>query len=120
MEEFIKIEELIDHTREYVNTRVDEAKLALAERSSAVIALVIARSVVSLVFLISLLLASAGASYALGIWLGKTWLGFLIMAAVYFLAGIIVWAARERLIRIPVMNGIIHQLFKNDNNDETD
>jgi hypothetical protein len=38
MEEFIKIETLIDHAKEYVNTRVDEIKLAVADKASDVIA----------------------------------------------------------------------------------
>jgi hypothetical protein len=34
MEELKKVEDLIDHARDYVNTRVDEVKLAMAEKSS--------------------------------------------------------------------------------------
>lgn len=120
MEEYKKIEDLVGHAREYVNVRIDEAKLAVAERSSGVIAMLIARSVVAIVFSGSLLFASVAASYGLGAWLGKTWLGFLLVAAFYFLLGILVWAARERMIRMPVMNAIIHQLFKNDYSDEKD
>lgn len=119
MEEFVKIENLIDHTRDYLNTRVDEAKLALAERSSGVVARIIAVTVVSVVFAVSLLFASAAAAYWLGHSLGRIWLGFLAVAGFYFLAGWIVWSAKERLIRIPIMNSIIHQLFKT-NEDEED
>ncbi len=120
MEEFIKVETLIDHTREYINTRIDETRLKAAEKASGVIALLIARAVVNLVFLFSLFFASVAGAYGLGIWLGKMWLGFLLVAGAYFLAGCIVWAARERLLQIPVMNAIIHQLFKNDDPDEED
>ena len=55
---------------------------------------------------------------ALGQWLNNYWLGFLLVAGLYFLAGLIVWAAKERLIRIPVINAIIRQLFKNDNDEK--
>jgi hypothetical protein len=56
----------------------------------------------------------------LGNWLNKPWLGFLLTGSVYFIIGGIVWAAKDRLIRIPVMDSIIHQLFKNDTPDEED
>lgn len=120
MEELKKIEDLLDHIRSYINTRVDEVKLALAERASAVIALIIARTVVHIFFLLCLLFASIAAAYALGPWLGATWRGFLLVAALYLLLGLVIWAAKERLIRIPVMNAIIQQLFQNNPNDEKD
>lgn len=118
MEEFVKFENLIDHTRDYLNTRVDEAKLTVAERSSAVIARIIAASVASLVFVVSLIFASVAVAWWLGHSWGLVWLGFLAVAGFYFVAGLIVWFARERLIRIPVMNSIIHQLFKTEEDEE--
>lgn len=118
MEEYIKLENLIDHTKEYVNTRIDKAKLTVAEKTSEVVARLIAGAVVTLVFTLCLLFASVAAAYGLGIWLGKIWKGFLLVAGAYFFLGWIVWGARERLIRIPLMNQIIHLLFKNDINNE--
>ncbi len=120
MEELKKAEDLVGHAREYVNTRVDEVKLTVAEKSSRVIAFVIAGSAVSLVFAFCLFFASMALSYELGNLLGKNWLGFLLVAAFYCILGLIVWGAREKLIRIPVMNAIIHQLFKTDVEDEKD
>ncbi|HTI90176.1 MAG TPA: phage holin family protein [Puia sp.] len=118
MEELIKVETLIDHTKDYLHARVDEAKLALAEKASGVISVVITGSVVSLVFVFCLFFSSISAAIALGNWLHKLWLGFLLVGSVYLLLGLIVWAAKDRLIRIPVMDAIIHQLFKNDTDEE--
>jgi hypothetical protein len=120
MEDLKKVEDLFDHTREYVNIRVNEAKLVLAEKTSAIIALIIATAVVNIFFLFCLLFASMAGAFALGHWLKNGWLGFLLVGALYFLIGLIVWAAKERLIRIPIMNGIIQQLFKNDEDNEKD
>ncbi len=120
MEELKKIEDLIDHAKEYVNTRIEEAKLASAEKTSKVIAMLIAAGILSLIFFISLLFASMAASYALDRLWGNAGLGFLLVGAAYFLLAILIWSARERLIRIPVMNAIIHQLFKTEDEDEKD
>jgi putative superfamily III holin-X len=120
MEELKRFEDLFDHAKEYVNTRIDEAKLTTAEKVSGITALLIARSVVSVVFLFCLLFASVAAAYGLGAWLGKIWLGFLEVSAFYLVIGLFVWTAKGWLIRIPVMNAIIHQLFKNDTSDEND
>ena len=118
MEDLKKIENLFDHAREYVNVRVDEAKLGLAEKASAVIAQVIAMIVVNVFFLVSLLFGSIAGALALGRWWGSNWLGFLAVAGVYLLVGILIRASRERMIRLPVMNAIIRQLFKNDEDHE--
>ena len=120
MEEQKKIDDLLGHLRDYINTRIDEARLALAERASAVIALIIARTIVNIFFLLTLLFASIAAAYALGTWLGATWRGFLTVSAGYFLLGLIIWTAKERLIRIPIMNASIQQLFQNNKHDEKD
>ena len=120
MEELKKVEDLLDHAREYVNIRTDEVKLAIAEKVSAVMAMVIATTVVNIIFLLCLIFASAAGAFALGLWLKSYWLGFLLVAAFYFVTGLLVWSAKEKMIRVPIMNAIIRQLFKNNNEDEKD
>jgi hypothetical protein len=114
-EAFTKAEELADHVKEYVNTRVAIAKLDVAEKTSGVIANATAGVVVAVVLVLALIFGSIAGAYALGEWTGRMYWGFLIMAGFYLLAGVVVWNMRERLIRIPVMNAIIGQLFKEDN-----
>lgn len=118
MEEKRRVEELFDHAREYVNIRVDETKLAVAERSSAVLSMVIATAVVNIIFLLCLIFASIAGAIAIGLWLRSYWLGFLLVAGLYLLAGLLIWAGKERLIRQPIMNAIIHQLFKKEEHEE--
>jgi uncharacterized protein YqhQ len=52
--------------------------------------------------------------------LNNTALGFLIVAGFFLLSAVLIRVVKQRIIRIPVMNGIIYQLFKNDENDEED
>ncbi len=120
MEEFVKVETLIDHTKDYLNVRVDEVKLTLAEKAAGVIAVVITGSAISLVFVFCLFFCSVSAAIALGSWLHKPWLGFLLIGSAYFVLGLIAWAAKDKLIRFPVMDVIIRQLFNNEDPDEKD
>ena len=108
---FAKVEELADAVKDYVNTRMESVKLSAAEKSSAIIANVIAVFVVAVVFIFFIIFAGMALAFGLGAWLGSTWLGFLIVAALYLLLGIIVWFARGKIIRMPVMNSMIQQLF---------
>lgn len=116
---FAKVEEMADNIKEYINTRMESVKLSAAEKSSKILANAIAGVIVAIVFFFFIIFAGIALSFGLGEWIGKTWAGFLIVAILYLLIGIIAWAARGRLIRLPIMNTLIQQ-FTNDNDDEED
>ncbi len=109
------IEQLAGDAKDYINTRVEIVKLNAAARISSVTSNLMARIIVAVVFVFFLLFGGIAAGLALGDWLGKTYWGFLAVACFYLLAGIIVWLAREKMIRIPIMNAMIQQLFKENN-----
>ncbi|MGB5007361.1 MAG: phage holin family protein [Ferruginibacter sp.] len=115
---YAKIEELADSVKEYVNTRIESTKLTVAEKSSAIIANLAAGMVVAIVFLFFIIFAGIALALVLGEWIGVNWAGFLIVAGIYLLIAIIVWFARGRLIRLPVMNAMIKQLFGNDDEED--
>ena len=115
---YAKIEELADNVKEYVNTRVESAKLTVAEKTSSVIANLVAGLVVAVVFLFFIIFSSIALSFGLGEWMGKTWAGFLVVAGLYLLIGIVVWTARERIIRLPLMNALIRQLFPSEDEED--
>jgi hypothetical protein len=118
---FAKAEDLADSLKEYVNLRIASLKLTTAEKTSAVIANIIAGAVAVMVLVLFVLFASVALAIGLGTWLESMWAGFLIVAGLYLLMGMVVWAARGKLIRLPVMHAIIQQLFThNDDDDETD
>ena len=115
---FEKAEELAGHVKEYVNLKVDAVKLTVAEKTSSLVANLAAGIVVAVMILFVVIFASIAGAIALSEWLANPWAGFLIVAGIYLLIGIITWAGRGRLIRFPVMNAIIQQLYSNDNDKE--
>jgi energy-coupling factor transporter transmembrane protein EcfT len=117
---FARIEELAAHVKEYVNNRVASVKLGAAEKSSKVVAAIIAAALVGGIFFFFLVFASIALAYALAEWTGRLYWGFLIVAGIYLLMGIIIWLAKERVLRLPIMNAMLRQLFKEETNDEED
>ena len=115
---FERVEELAGTIKEYVNTRIESVKLTAAEKCSAVIANLLAGIIVALVFFFFIIFASIALSFGLGEWIGKTWAGFLIVSGLYLLIGMIVWSARGKIIRLPLMNALIQQLFSTDDDNE--
>lgn len=115
---FSKVEELTDNVKEYVNNKIELAKLNVAEKSSSVLSNLMAGIIVAIVFTLFVVFASVALSLVLGEWLGETWIGFLIVAGIYLLIGLIIWFGREKIIRLPIMNTILQQLFKTDDDNE--
>lgn len=118
MEEILsKAEEMVDHIKEYVDNRTSSMKIKLAEKTSAVTAHIIAFAIVAVIFIFFLVFAGMALAHALADVTGKEWLGYLIVAGIYFITGIIIWFGKEKIIRLPVLNGILKQLFKEDEED---
>ena len=119
-EEFKKIESLVERLREYVNTRVAQVKLSIAEKISKVAGLLISLLLASLIFFLFLVLASIAGAIAIGQQLNNMWLGFLIMAGIIFLIGILLWTLKDKLIRLPIMNMLVKAMFDKETEDEED
>lgn len=117
---FAKIEELADTLKEYADTLIESVKIDIVEKSSDVIANVMAGILIAIVSFSFIVFASMALSFGLGVWIGKTWAGFLLVACLYLLIGIVMWAARGRLIRLPIINTLIQKLFKKSEKYEED
>lgn len=118
---FEKAEDLATSLKAYLDIRINSLKLTTAEKTSAVVANIIAGMAGIFVLLLFVIFASVALAIALGTWLNNGWAGFLIVAGLYLLVGVVVWTARGKLIRLPIMNALIQQLFtQNDDEDETD
>lgn len=100
--------------KEYVTIKMDSIKLDIAEKLSLLLSNLISKIVFLLVLSFFLLFLNLAIAYALGEWLGATSIGFLIVAGFYLFVGLVIWGLREKLIRNPVMNSIISQLFKDE------
>ena len=113
-EEFKKAEDLAMHLKAYVQIEIELFKLTIAEKLSKIIANFLAAMVVMGVLLLFILFVSIALAFLIGEWLEKMSAGFFIVSILYLLIGVISWYAREKLIRIPILNTILSQLFTND------
>ena len=92
------ISEIAKETREYVDLRIDEAKLKLTRGLSTALGQTLSYLLIIAVLVIVLgLLALALLQWLNGL-LGAPW-GTLIVAGVFLIALAILWAARSRLFK---------------------
>ena len=113
-----KAEELAEHVKEYVNNRIDAAKLTTAEKSSKLAATVIASVVVAMFFISFLFFASTALAFVFSKLTGSLSWGFLIVAGIYLLLGALVWLLKDRILQLPIMNAMLQQLFTEEDDDE--
>lgn len=117
---FKKIEELAAHVREYVQNGIAAIKMSAAEKLSALLANILAKAIVAIFFLFFLLFASLSLAFALKSYTGGFASAFLLVAGIYFLLCILVWTGREKLLRQPILQSLLAQLFTQQQNDEED
>jgi energy-coupling factor transporter transmembrane protein EcfT len=117
-ETFKKVEELAEHVKEYVNNRISSMKLSTAEKSSGLLANIIARVIVVLVFVFFVAFVSIALAFFLAKKTGELYWGFLMVAGFYLLLALLVWALKERILRMPIMNAMLEQFFKNEEDEK--
>lgn len=117
---FAHIEDLSEDVRELVNVKLDKVKLSVAEKSSKVLSNLIAGVIVAVVIIFFIIFLSIALAYLLAEYLGSAWAGFLIVSGIYLLMALIVLALKEKMIRMPIMNSMLSQFIREDENDDED
>jgi predicted membrane channel-forming protein YqfA (hemolysin III family) len=110
-QDFKNAETFVDQVKEYVNTRLAQLKLSFAEKTSKVMAVMIAVVMSALVLFLFLLLICIAGAIALGQRLESFWLGFVVVGGIVLIVGLILWIFRDGIIRRPIMNALIKAMF---------
>src|SRR5689334_19210813 len=111
MEFFTKMKELIDSAKMYVDLKLRELKLEMAERVSTIVADITAGIMLLLFGIMFVFFIGVWAALFLNRLLTSGHLGFLIVGCAWLIAGLIIFAARNHLIRRPVRDRIIEKVM---------
>ncbi|MEO6961349.1 MAG: phage holin family protein [Puia sp.] len=109
---FISIKSLIEKSQDYLETKIEIAKLKTVDKSSdALSSLVVLMSMIFLGLLCFLFISIALALY-LGFLLGSAYTGFLIVGGFYGIVLWILYLLRDKWIKTPVTNLLIKKMLK--------
>ncbi len=105
------IENLIERTKSYAETRFSIIKLKAVDKTSDFAATAISYVVATIIFLIVFIFINVGLAYWIGKALGGVHYGFFIVGAFYAVIGLILLKSKDKWIKIPIANGMIKKLF---------
>jgi hypothetical protein len=106
------IESLLERAVDYGKTSYEIVKLKTLDKTSDIVSTIIPHSIVFVLFASFLLFINFGLAIWLGEVLGKTYFGFLVVAAFYLITGLIVHFFFHKRIKNLVWNYIVKQMLK--------
>ncbi|RYF89799.1 MAG: hypothetical protein EOO03_05160 [Chitinophagaceae bacterium] len=98
---------VIEKSRDYVETRIDLARLKITEKTSDVISDLASKLILIAIASVFVLMLNVGIALWLGELLGKNYYGFFVLAGFYALVALVSYLLREKWIEEPVTNAII-------------
>lgn len=113
-----EISQLSDHLREYIGIRRELFELKLWDKLFSTASAAITWTIIGLLGIICLFMLSAAAAYLIGAALGKTWLGFLIVAGGYGVIATVLFLGRDAFIQKPLTNKFIDNAVNDDDDDD--
>ncbi len=106
------IKSLIDKSKDYLDTRIELARLKTIDKSADVLSSVVV--IVFMIFIGSLFIVfgSIGVALLLVKWLGAYSYGFFIVGGAYAVILLLIYFQREKWIKLPISNGLIQKMLK--------
>lgn len=111
MPEEIKMDELSDDLKKYINTNYELVKLQAAERASVLGSGFISWAVIGFVVILFVFFLSLCAGFYLSYVLHNVYAGFVIVAGFYLLVGLVLVVWRKKLLEGPLREKIVRLIF---------
>lgn len=105
------IENLFDRIEDYGRTTLELSKLKIVESSIKVTTKIISKLSVVVIISLAILIFSIGFALYLGDLLGKSYYGFMIIAATYLIGGIVLHFFLNKWLRKPIGDLIISEVL---------
>lgn len=105
------IESLFGQSKEYAVNRLELYKLKAVDKTSTVASLVVAGIALFIIGFIFFIVLNIGIALLIGDLIGKYYLGFLILAALYAIAGFVLFKGRNKFFKTPITGMLIRKFL---------
>jgi len=106
------VEILMKQSGELLDTRVELTKLKMLRSATGIVSEAVAKSTVFIFLLVGYIALNISLALLLGEWLGKAYLGFLIMAAINLIVGLVILKSGGAGMKTTIQNWLISAVFK--------
>lgn len=107
-----QIDSVVEGIEQYAKTNIELAKLTVVDKVADGVSSMagwVAFGVAMILFFITL---NFGVALWIGESIGKTYVGFLIVAGFYAFVGLIIFLIKDKFIKKPLNNSLINQMLK--------
>lgn len=108
----ILIEMLYDKFEQYTKTSVELYKLKAIDKTTDVLATLIAKLVLAVFFTLFFILITIGLALYIGDLLGKSYLGFFVLALIYGIIALILKINSKKILENRLNDYLVKQFFK--------
>jgi len=105
------IESLFSESKEYASDRLELYKLKAVDKTSNIASSIVAGIALFIVFFIFFTVLNIGIALLIGDLVGKSYLGFLILAALYAIAGLVLLKGRNKFFKTPITGMLIRKFL---------
>jgi hypothetical protein len=106
------IKTLIDKSKDYLDTKIELAKLRTIDKSADVLSTVVVMVSMILVAFFFIFFISVAFAMWLGRSLGSYHYGFFIVGGFYAIILLVIYVQRGKWIKTPIANGLINKMLK--------
>ena len=103
---------LVDDAGRYIKAKTELWKLKAVDKTTEIATALISKLLFILIGFIAVIALNTGMALLIGKWLGEAYYGFFIVAGFYLLLGIVLYAARDSLIKKPFYKTVINKILK--------
>jgi putative superfamily III holin-X len=105
------LDSLLDRTKDYVETRMELLKLKSINKAADVVSTIASKLAMFVAMLFFFVFLNIGLALLIGHWIGESYYGFLILAVIYLITGLLFKSNGDKWFKAPVADQIIKKLF---------
>ncbi|MEP7250836.1 MAG: hypothetical protein ABI683_00605 [Ginsengibacter sp.] len=105
------VEALFTKLKDYAETRLNLYKLMAISKVSGFFSTFVTMLILLLILFTIILCISIGGALLIGQWLGAAYLGFFVVAGIYLIIGLVLYSARNSLLKTSVSNKLLKEMI---------
>lgn len=110
--------ELLDHIKDYVESRSELTRLTVLDKASQAAGAAMGGFIIGFLYFLFFIFAGFAIAYLIAEYTGHTYVGFISVAGFYLLAGILIAWKKQEWIQKPLSDKIIRNYFEENESKE--